>query len=257
MLTLSHFESYSSYIPIDLLDLGNATIAFCVILGFILGRYFLMVGSAYFVFWKSKAFGVHLHDFKLPKNQIRKEIGWSMVSSFLFAISGLALGLLWQAGVTQIYLDLNEYGLLYLPLSFFLYSLVHEVYFYFTHVWMHRPWVYQRVHAVHHSSVKTSPFASFSFHPYEAFIHAVFLPIMVVIVPIHPLVLLSYLTFMTLTAISNHLGIELIPFKVVRQNFISGGHHFIHHRKMKYNFGLYYTFMDKVMGTEANLGSEK
>jgi sterol desaturase/sphingolipid hydroxylase (fatty acid hydroxylase superfamily) len=208
-----------------------------------------MVGGAYKLLWSSNI-GNALHDKILPKHQIKNEIIWSVVSSFLFAFSGVLIGILWQLGVSKIYLKFDTYSLWYLPLSFIVFTLFHEVYFYFTHIWMHRPNVYRRIHRVHHLSVKTSPFASFSFHPLEAIVHAVFIPFMVLIVPIHPAVIIAYLTFMTITAISNHAGVELVPFKFIRNHFISGNHHSIHHQKMRYNYGLYYTFMDRLMGTD-------
>jgi sterol desaturase/sphingolipid hydroxylase (fatty acid hydroxylase superfamily) len=248
-LTLAHYEKMESYIPVDLLSLKGFSMAFGVVLFFIMFRYFLMVGGAYKLFWQ-KNFGKILHDGNLAKNQIRDEIKWSLLSSVLFALSGVLMGIFWQIGASRIYLKFDEYSLWYLPISFIIYTLFHEVYFYFTHVWMHRPSIYKKVHRIHHLSVKTSPFASFSFHPYEALVHAAFIPFMITLVPIHPVVIIAYLTFMTVTAISNHMGIELIPFKVIRDHFISGEHHSIHHQKMRFNYGLYYTFMDKLMHTE-------
>ena len=106
------------------------------------------------------------------------------------------------------------------------------------------------MHAVHHFSSKTSPWASFSFHPYEALVHATFLPVLVCFVPIHPTVILFYLTFMTLTAISNHLGVELLKPKILQSIFISGTHHAFHHKDYRSNFGLYYRFMDQWMGSD-------
>lgn len=249
--SIEHFQKLESYIPVDLLSFSGFTMAYLIVLFFILIRYFAMVGISHWIFWeRENQFGVILHDKKLPQEQIKTEIKWSLVSSLIFALSGVLMGISWQLGITKLYLQFDHYTLWYLPLSFFLYSLIHEFYFYFTHLWMHRPKLYKIMHAVHHKSVKTSPWASFSFHPWETIVHASFLPILILIIPIHPVVVIFYLTFMTITAISNHLGVEIIPFKVVRDFFISGEHHSKHHKKMKVNFGLYYTFMDKLMRTE-------
>lgn len=251
--SLEHYEKLESYIPVDLLSTSGFLLAFLVICFFIVFRYFLLVGAAYFIYWRKIPFslpGKVLHDKELPKKQIANEIRYSLISSLIFALSGLILGILWQEGLTQIYTKFNEFSLWYLALSFVVLTIIHEVYFYFTHVWMHKPGLYQKIHAVHHASVKTSPWASFSFHPYEAIVHAVFLPLMAVVIPLHPVIIIVYLTFMTLTAISNHLGVEIIGYKWMRDLFISGEHHSLHHKRMKINFGLYYTFMDKIMGTE-------
>ncbi|NQZ17779.1 MAG: sterol desaturase family protein, partial [Bdellovibrionales bacterium] len=69
-------------------------------------------------------------------------------------------------------------------------------------------------------------------------------------IPIHPVVIISYLTFMTLTAISNHLGVELFKWPLLQRHFISGTHHALHHKRFNGNYGLYYCFMDRLGKTE-------
>lgn len=257
-LSVAHYEKMESFVPLDLLSISGFFTSLAVVLFFVVFRYFLLTGMAYFYFWRWKTeAGKPLHDKVISRTQVRNEIKWSMLSSLIFSVSGVLLGLLWQLGSTKIYLRFDDFGWWYLPFSFVLYSLVHEVYFYFTHVWMHQPRYYRKVHLVHHLSVKTSPWASFSFHPWEALVHALFLPILVLLIPVHPTVLIAYLTFMTLTAISNHLGVEVIPFKGVRAQFISGEHHGWHHKKANCNYGLYYTFMDKIMGTDSSPAPSK
>lgn len=254
MSVRAHFESLSSYLPVDLSHPTLFLISILVVFAFVLGRYFLLVGMFYYFFWRvglDQPFSPRvLHDHQIKPGQMSYEIKWSFISSWIFAFFGVTLGWLWQNDWTKIYLEFDKYGLFYLPLSLFIISIIHEVYFYFTHVWMHWPRVFRAVHAVHHYSRKTSPWASFSFHPLEAMIQAAFIPLVVLIVPIHPTMLLAYLTFMTLTAISNHLGYELIGPSWIRSFFISGSHHSSHHEKYNSNFGLYFTFIDRWMGTE-------
>lgn len=250
---MNHFEKFESYIPVDLLSVQSFVIATLVVFLFVTLRYFLFVLMFYYPFWLKKSVQssfLSLHDQKVKDKQISFEIKYSILASFIFAVSGYLMGVFWQFGWSQIYLPFDQYGYWYLPVSFFIYSLVHEFYFYWTHVWMHQPRIYKYVHAIHHHSVKTSPWASFSFHPLECLIHALFLPLLVLVVPIHPTVLILYLTFMTLTAISNHLGVELLKSKFLKRHFISGTHHALHHKRFRYNFGLYYTFLDRWMGTE-------
>ena len=243
---LEHFQLMESYIPegLDLLSLKGFVLANAVVFSFIIVRYILMVAPFYY-HYKNQ-----IQTRKLKPDQIRFEIKYSVLSTIFFGLSAYVMGVCWQQGWTQIYLRYTHYPLWYLPLSFLVYSFLHEIYFYWTHLWMHRPSVYKKVHHVHHYSVNTTPWASFSFHPYECLIHAAFLPLMVLVIPIHPVVLISYLVFMTLTAISNHLGVELIAFKSVRRHFISGQHHALHHLRFNGNYGLYYCFMDRFMKTE-------
>lgn len=258
------FDS-SVLIPIDLAVPSNIALAWAVATGVVMLRYVLFALPAYLMFWQRSALVggnptfTALHNQQVPTGQIRGEILWSLLSSVIFGLAAIIMGALWQQDLTQIYpvIDGGVLSIAYLPLSFFIYAVCHELYYYGTHRWMHQPGVYQRVHAVHHRSRKTSPFASFSFHPYEAVIQAAFIPLMVLVVPIHPIVLLSYLTFMTVTAVSNHLGVELIRSPWLRQYFISGSHHDLHHKAMNVHFGLFFTASDRWFGTEINRWNAK
>ncbi|MEZ4750285.1 MAG: sterol desaturase family protein [Bdellovibrionota bacterium] len=80
------------------------------------------------------------------------------------------------------YLDIGEHGWFYFFLSVPLLMGLHEVYFYWTHRWLHHPWWFKRVHRVHHESVNPTPWAVFSFHPVEAVIQAVVLPLLILVV---------------------------------------------------------------------------
>lgn len=251
MFEPGHFEKIESYIPVNLETPSGFALGFFVVLFFILARYFGLVSIFYVWFWKSSLRrGDALHDLQIKENQIWFEIKNSLVSSAVFAFCGVLLGLMWQRGWTQIYLEFGACPLWYLVLSFILVSVLHEMYFYFTHVWMHRPSIYRHLHQVHHHSRKTTPWASFSFHYGEALVQALFLPLVVLLVPIHPLVLIAYLTFMTVTAIFNHLGFEIIGNGFLNRHFISGTHHSLHHERFNGNFGLYFCFLDRVLKTE-------
>ena len=154
---------------------------------------------------------------------------------------------------TQLYTEIGEWGWGYYFLSLVLMMLMHDAYFYWTHRWMHHKAIYQQVHSVHHASLKPSAWASFSFHPIESIIEAAILPLLVLFVPIHPMMLIWHLTFMTLTAVINHLGFEVLPRnsfgRFVGHWFITGSHHSQHHRFFNYNYGLFFTVWDRVCGT--------
>jgi lathosterol oxidase len=249
---LEHFEKFESYIPFDLNQSQNILIAFVVMYLVIVFRYLLLVGTAHWYFWYIKKDVKKLFNKNPSKKQIYYELKWSLISSLFFAFAGVLIGLMWQNGYTPMYLKLGEFGIWYLLVSFILTALLHEIYFYFTHRLLHVPWLYKRAHQTHHNSVNPSAWASLSFHPIEAFLESMVLPLILVIIPMHPLVLLNYLLFMTVSAIINHLGIEVFTGKLafVRKFFITGTHHHLHHSKFNYNYGLYFTFMDALFKTE-------
>lgn len=190
-----------------------------------------------------------------PARQIIKEVVWSAITSLIFSLSGVCMLILWQKGYTRLYVNLNEYPLWYLLVSLALYMLIHETYYYWLHRWMHLPKIFRRIHKVHHDSIQTSSWTSFSFHPYESILQTLIIPLIVFIIPIHVLVLLILLIIMTISAIINHAGVEVYP-EGFERNFIGkwmigAVHHDLHHKKFIYNFGLYFTFWDKWMKTES------
>jgi len=167
----------------------------------------------------------------------------------------------WQQGYTAVYTSWSDYPLWYIPLSFIGALFVHETYYYWLHRWLHLPSIYRFVHKTHHNSVNTSVWTSFSFHPVESILQAIIIPLMVLIVPMHLSVLVILLLLMTMSAIMNHAGVEIFPaawldHKVMKY-FIGSTHHDIHHRRFTKNYGLYFTFWDRWMGTESDEFYEK
>jgi sterol desaturase/sphingolipid hydroxylase (fatty acid hydroxylase superfamily) len=143
----------------------------------------------------------------------------------------------------------------WLPVSFLLSLLIHETYYYWVHRWMHQPRIFRLVHKVHHDSNITSPWTAFSFHPLEGVLQAIILPLILMIVPLHPYVIVVQLVFMSISSVINHLEIEIFPRSFyhhpVGRWLIGATHHSMHHRQFRYNYGLYFTFLDKLHKTES------
>lgn len=249
---LLRLQDQQTYLPFDLAVPENALFALFFLTFVIALRYIIAAGIFYLFFWKLSLFKgfKRVHSLKPAKGQVYHELMWSLISCFIFAAAALFMGLAWQRDLSLVYANLHRYDLIYFPLSFFTLSLIHEFYFYWTHVFMHKEKRLRKAHTFHHRSVRATPWASFSFHPWEALIHALFLPLATLILPLHPVTILAYLIFMTLTAISNHLGVELIDNPQLRKLFISATHHNQHHKNQNKNFGLYYTFSDRIFNTE-------
>lgn len=224
----------------------------------ITGRYFIIAGAFYLMFyiwWPSKWEQRKLHRKEYRKGQLGTEIRWSVITGLLFALVGAGTVVLWQKGATLVYADPLRYGLWYLPASLVVSMLLHETYYYWLHRWMHQPRVFRIVHKVHHDSRITSPFTAFSFHPLEGFLQAIFFPLLLMILPLHYDVIIVQLVIMTFSSVINHLDIELYPKGFSRNALgrwlIGATHHSLHHTQFKFNFGLYFTFWDKLGDTES------
>jgi sterol desaturase/sphingolipid hydroxylase (fatty acid hydroxylase superfamily) len=233
-------------------------VATVVVFAIVIGRYLLVAGLFYGIFYIW--FPQHWQQRKISQKaykpgQLKKEITWSMVTALLFAVSGAIMLVLWQKGYTRIYTDVHQYSLWWLPVSLLIALFIHETYYYWLHRWMHHPKVFRIVHKVHHDSNITSPWTAFSFHPLEGLLQAVFLPALLLVLPMHLYILLIQLTIMTLSSVINHLDIEIYP-KRFHKHFlgkwlIGATHHALHHKQFKYNYGLYFTFWDKWKSTES------
>lgn len=192
--------------------------------------------------------------------QMKREIGWSLASA---AIYGFPAGLVawgWQThGWTRIYTDVGDYPLWWIPASIFLYLLIHDAWFYWTHRWMHRPRLFRIAHAVHHASRPPTAWAAMSFHPVEAVTGAVVIPTLLFLFPIHVGSLLVVLLVMTVMGVTNHMGWELFPRSLVEGRvgrwLITASHHQRHHQQYGCNYGLYFRFWDHLCGTDRGLGT--
>jgi lathosterol oxidase len=192
--------------------------------------------------------------------QIRREIGWSLASAAIYGIPAGVVAWGWQqAGWTRIYTDFAAYPLWYLPLSVLLYLFAHDTWFYWTHRWMHRPWLFRQAHAVHHASRPPTAWTAMSFHPWEAVTGALVIPALVLFIPIHVAMLGLVLAIMTLMGITNHMGWELFPARLVHSRLggwlITASHHQRHHENYQCNYGLYFRVWDRLCGTDRGLSS--
>jgi Delta7-sterol 5-desaturase len=223
----------------------------------------MIVGLRYlatsgFFAWLTRRVRPGLYDKLEP--QIGREINWSLASAAIYGIPAGIVAWGWDNhGWTQIYRDVSDYPLWYLPLSVFLYLFAHDTWFYWTHRLMHRPWWFKTAHAVHHESRPPTAWAAMSFHPWEALTGAVVIPALVFTIPIHVGALGLVLTVMTVMGITNHMGWELFPKFVVNGKLgnwlITATHHQKHHDAYRGNYGLYFRFWDKMCGTDLGLGS--
>src|SRR5829696_5049188 len=71
-----------------------------------------------------------------------------------------------------------------------------KFFYFWLHRWMHHPKIFFIVHKVHHDSNITSPWTAFSFHPLEGLLQAIFLPVLLLVMPMQLYVLIIHLTIM-------------------------------------------------------------
>ncbi len=238
------------------ISINYIIITFLILTGIIFGRYLLLAGIYHkYIYRKIRSVKPQrILSFSWSASQIRAEIIWSGISTFIFAAVGLIMILAYRKGHTAIYHDIREWPIWYIPISIVAAMLIHETYYYWMHRWLHHPRIYRLVHKIHHESIQTTAWTSFSFHPIESLLQAVIIPVIIFIIPLHWTLVLFLLLVMTISAIINHAGVEIFPASwghhPIMKWFIGATHHDLHHRKFTTNYGLYFSFWDHWMGTE-------
>jgi len=186
--------------------------------------------------------------------QIRREILISMRTVLIFAANGIAISFGAVFGVLAIYTDVASHGWLWFWVSTALIIVTHDTWFYWAHWLMHKPRLYRLFHKTHHKSHNPTPFTSYFFDTGEAMVQAVFLPLFVVFIPMHPLALMIFIMHMMARNVLGHCGVEVFPARRDGRPMFDWmttvTHHDQHHANARYNLGLYFTWWDRLMGTE-------
>lgn len=185
--------------------------------------------------------------------QISREVLHSLRSIFIFGIVSALVVYAAFSGWTQLYLEIDDYGWFWFVASLMIMIVLHDTYFYWTHRLMHHRWLYRFFHRTHHLSLNPTPWAAYAFSPAEAFIQAGIGPLIVLILPVHPIAFAIFMVWQISFNVFGHCGYEIYPRWFIRSPaayFLNSvTHHAQHHEKFQANFGLYFNVWDRLMGT--------
>lgn len=221
------------------------------------GRYSFFAGLAFvlfYVLYRQKWLYKRI-QLRFPENRdYLREFGYSMLTIFIFAtITYPLIAIPSIAKYTTRYQDIAEYGWAYYFLLFPVLFVMHDTYFYFAHRLMHQKRLFNLFHLVHHKSTNPSPWAAYAFHPLEAVVEVGIVVVFLFTVPIHKTHLMLFFLMMIVYNVYGHLGYELYPkgfHKTRIGRWINTSvNHNQHHQYFKGNYGLYFLFWDRVLGT--------
>lgn len=229
---------------------------FWIILTVVFLRYLFLASAAFLTFYviKRQSWRFKKIQWKFPVLQdYTREFLSSVLTSIIFAFVGYIVFLTPVSSYTQTYFKIDQHGWLYLVISVVVTIFLHDAYFYWMHRLMHQKQLFPWVHRVHHISTNPSPWAAFAFHPLEAVVEAGIIILVAFLYPIHPLAIGIFLLFMMIYNVYGHLGYELYPrgfstSKIGRWINTSVNHN-MHHQYFNGNYGLYFLFWDRWMGT--------
>ena len=222
-------------------------------------RYWIIAGLYHILVYK--IFNKQLLKFKINKNvqsssDYRREAFWGTLTGVVYAPFLMLIYFLYMHDLTLLYFNINDYGLFYTILSGVLVFIIQDAYFYWAHYSMHKVKFIQKFsrHYIHHQSNNPSVWSAFSVHPCESFMELMFRPLILIVMPLHPYAIAAYLIISFIFNVIGHSGYELLPSGFTRfpilKYFSSPTHHYIHHVKPQYHFSLYFSWWDKIMGTE-------
>jgi sterol desaturase/sphingolipid hydroxylase (fatty acid hydroxylase superfamily) len=249
---MAHFEFNGGYMPDPSISQMALTI---LIVDFL--RYALAAGAVWWVvnvMLRRHLAGRRILDATPAPGQVRREITYSVSTVVIFAANGLLVWLLIANGTVEVYADVQRHGLAWWWASLALIVVAHDAWFYWTHRALHHPRWFRAVHGRHHASLHPTPWAAYAFHPVEAVVQAMFLPLFLLAVPVHTGVLGVFLLHMILRNAIGHCSHELLPWRWTPRGWLGWmtpvSHHHFHHARNRGNYGLYFTWWDRLCGTE-------
>jgi sterol desaturase/sphingolipid hydroxylase (fatty acid hydroxylase superfamily) len=193
------------------------------------------------------------HD-KPPVQQMITEFLFSIRSVAVFSTVSMSLTALEVGGVFKGAEIGESFGPIWGVATFVGMIIGHDAWFYWSHRLFHDRRFFKLFHRRHHKSHNPSPFTAYSFDIGEAAVQALFVVTWALVIPTAWEVIGLYVLFQVARNSIAHCGYEVFPAtKDGRPLFdwlTTVTHHDMHHARAGYNFGFYFTFWDRVMGTE-------
>ena len=189
-----------------------------------------------------------------PWRQMINEFFCSVRSVAVFSTVTLATFAMQTAGWLWAESFREAQGFAWVAVSFVITVLAHDAWFYWAHRAMHHPALFRVFHRRHHRSHNPTPFTAYSFDVGEAAVMALFSPLWVLLVPVSWPAFGLFMIHQIARNVLGHSGYELFPAnrngRPVFDWMTTVTHHDLHHAQAGYNYGLYFTWWDRWMGTE-------
>ena len=186
----------------------------------------------------------------------RREFRRSVETIFVFSLVNLLTFAMFRAGWLPVNRGAPDIGIMVAQIIAMV--IMHDAWFYWMHRSLHLKVLFRRAHATHHVSRTPTSWAAYSFAPIEAIFESIYVPVMFLIishiVPIQPWAAFIFLGHQIARNAVGHSGFELAWPGFTRSPLTgwltTTTHHDLHHTEGRYNFGLYFTWWDRMMGTE-------
>lgn len=225
---------------------------------FDLGRYLIAAGLVSLIVWSARKWSDarRIQTRRAGFKDYRREILSSLRTVFVFGVTTISTVLMIEAG----WIGILDGPINWPVFAFQLIAMIvaHDAYFYWMHRGLHLKHMFRFSHLHHHKSRTPTPWAAYSFSSFEAMTEAAFVPAYLLIAsvlgaPMYDFAIFLFLAHMILRNAIGHAGIEFFPAGWTRGLLgwiTTTTHHDLHHSEGNANFGLYFTWWDRMMGTE-------
>ncbi|KAL4229152.1 hypothetical protein ACF0H5_012190 [Mactra antiquata] len=176
------------------------------------------------------------HEFILGStNMFLGSVGSGFISCYIM-----------NGGQNKLYTNISDYGWGYFLLSIPALFFYNEAISYYPHRFFHNPWLYKKVHKIHHRYGSPTLYSTTAMHPLEFLMYQTFLAIPVFTVPVHAVVFVTILLYGYYYGMMDHSGIKM---DAVWPWQPSSMFHDDHHRYFHCNFGFNTLIFDRFHGT--------
>jgi len=229
---------------------------FGINLAFFAAWYFVAAGVLWWLLTKRQSGSLHPRKVirALPsRSQILREIKYSCVTVILIALGWLSVWAMDRLRWNQFYWDIGEHSLSWLLISVIITAVLWDAWFYWTHRLMHTRLLFRTFHRTHHLSRVTNPLTGYSLDVPEAIVYVIFLPLVTMLYPLHPVSMMLFMIIQLAGNLMIHQGHEFLPARFAGSRWSywlsSPTSHAMHHYHFVGNYGYYFQFWDRLMGT--------
>jgi len=180
-------------------------------------------------------------------DQVKDNMFWSLGSGVL-QLTGFQVIAMWAManGYTPV-ITLNSNPVWFI-MALILIPIWSAFHFYWVHRLLHVPFLYKRVHSLHHRNVNIGPWSGFAMHPVEHFLYLSTLCIHWIVAS-HPIHLFFHIIYQGPGAAMTHTGYEDLLIKDKRRLALGTFYHQLHHRYYECNYGNQEMPWDRWFGT--------
>ncbi|XP_064617943.1 lathosterol oxidase-like [Liolophura sinensis] len=208
--------------------------------------YLITAVLSYYLIYDHR-FKKHVH---FLENQVQREILCAVNSLPLMSIPTTAMFYLEVRGYSKLYDNVQDteagwYGVVGSVFAFILFT---DFCVYWIHRFLHHKMVYKHLHKTHHKWKIPTPFASHAFHPIDGFLQSFPYHLYPFIFPLHKFTYLGLFIFVNIWSVSIHDGDYRVP-DFLKPVINGSAHHTDHHTQYNYNYGMYFTFWDRIGGS--------